>query len=128
MFSYRLLALLSSAAILPAWHAGAADLRQQVIEVHAAPLRTHRPTPAAVLRPVEAAPLGSNHEQTANSATLAPRRHIEPMPASQAPLRPNPASETPGALIASTGISGSTPVAERWRQPARLYTVANRTP
>jgi hypothetical protein len=128
MFSYCLLALLSSAALLPALQAGAADSRQQVIQVPSAPLRTHRPTPAAVLRPVEAAPLGSSHELLANSAVLAPRRHIEHLPDNEAPLKPNPASDTPHAVIAANGISGSAPLADRWVQPGRFYTVANRAP
>jgi hypothetical protein len=120
MIRHHLFTVLSSVSLLSALGVGAAEPQQQVV-------RNHRPAPAAVLRPVESARVGSTGEQIASSSALSPARPIERSRGSDAALRPEPAIDSPRTESRSSVLDKSPHLADRWPS-ARLYTVSSRSP
>jgi hypothetical protein len=118
------LILLLSLTPLAASRVGAAEL-QQPSQSTVTLARIRRPAPAAVLRPVEPAPLSSVTGRVANVADLTQSRHIERRPSGPAPLKPASALEGARAASSTREIEQTPRLADRWLPPARLYTVAS---
>jgi hypothetical protein len=127
MFRHPLIALLSFALMLVASSAGAGEGGAQGTQDGAPVGRAHRSAPAAVLRPVEAAPSGPVRELLANSDLL-PRKHIDRLPKREPSLRPDSVLDAARPAIAVSAIAVAPRVPDRWPASARLYTVANRGP
>ena len=127
MFRNPLLALLSFPLMLAASTAGAGEGREQGTQGVAPGGKAHHCAPAAVLRPVEAAPSGPVRELLANSDLL-PRTHIDRSLIRGPSLRPDRALEAAHPASAAHAIAGTQRVTERWLASARLYAVANRDP
>jgi hypothetical protein len=126
MVRHHSLAVLTSAAVLAAFGAAAAE--QQQTQAPTALARTHRPVPAAVLQPVEAEPLGASSTLTTNPAELMPKHRTDQARGMQAQLKPSTPFEAPPAEFPSVGAGWPPRYADSWVPPAHLYTVANRDP